>query len=355
MPVPVRTGRGGIGVHELVLTRERSGVPMSAHPSFTPPTQFDGAPALDTVGQGVERILDAVGAHAGAGDAATQMADALSDLMARWVRPMPSVNASRLLRTDLGRHLLTWMCDDPDGCAAAYDEAVDAFPEAGIPRLTGHGDDREMPLWRAGVDGVRERATAADLRDWLDGDGRAPLYPRALLLTALVRLGMCDLFVHGTGGATYDRAMERWIEGWLGVRPAPVAVVSATVRLPLLGDTLPPDTATAVARVRRGWHDPETLDGAGSRGVEKQTLLASIDAAPRNSTERRARFHAMHERLSTLRRDRIDPLDALRAAVDTARAQSAARRVAVRRDWPFPLYDTATLDALAARVREPFV
>jgi len=28
------------------------------------------------------------------------------------------------------------------------------------------------------------------------------------LLTALFRLGMCDLFIHGTAAPNYDRAME---------------------------------------------------------------------------------------------------------------------------------------------------
>ena len=64
-------------------------------------------------------------------------------------------------------------------------------------------------------------------------DGEAMLLmPRALLLTALVRLGMCDLFIHGTGGLIYDRVTEQWFADWLGQAEgsiAPMIGVTAAV------------------------------------------------------------------------------------------------------------------------------
>ena len=84
----------------------------------------------------------------------------------------------------------------------------------------------EVPLWRIRDDGRRMRAYDSDVERWLDDPPGAPrLMPRALMLTALVRLAMCDLFVHGTGGAAYDTVMEAWISSWLGVTPAPIGVV----------------------------------------------------------------------------------------------------------------------------------
>src|SRR5207237_6310283 len=135
----------------------------------------------------------------------------------------------------------------------------------------------ELPLWRIRPDGTRMHAYDSDVETGL-GSGQwsvvsdqrteqaeskiqnpkskiPPLLPRALFMTALVRLGMCDLFVHGFGGANYDRAMEVWIRDWLGVDVGPIAVVSATLRLTLKFDE---DCAADVEKVHNAarmlWH-----------------------------------------------------------------------------------------------------
>jgi hypothetical protein len=57
--------------------------------------------------------------------------------------------------------------------------------------------------------------------------------PRALALTLWARLLACDLFVHGIGGAKYDRITDGIIHRYYRCSPPAFACVSATLRLPL--------------------------------------------------------------------------------------------------------------------------
>jgi len=169
-----------------------------------------------------------------------------------------------------------------------------------------------------------------------------------------VRLGMCDLFVHGTGGARYDRAMERWLDDWLGLRPAPIATATASLRLPLGRPGEPPVALVDAQRaVRRAWHDPESGAGAGRPvpGPRKTDLLGAVNSAVRRSRERRRAFTRMHQALAELRRDHADRVDAARRQEQIARRQALEAPIAARRDWAFPLYPPEMIDELAVAVR----
>ena len=259
------------------------------------------------------------------------MAHALADLMRPWVKPMTHITASDLVETSLSRAMMMEMVRDPHACAHAYNAAVRAVPEAGVGPLLIRDDYVELPLWRLAPDGRRMRAYDNDLERWLHQPCSAPrLMPRALYMTALLRLGMCDLFVHGTGGAVYDVAMEQWIESWLGVTPAPKAVASATLTLPLTepGD-IEVDPIRACAEARRAWHNPEPPDPrkeTGEPGEVKRELLAAIEQAPRGSLRRRLAFFAMHEQLATLRSMHIGHVERLAAGGAESRAPAAGPR-----------------------------
>lgn len=258
--VPVRRPDGGLTNRTVTLTAPRPDVPMALHEPFTPPRPpLHWNLALPSVRNGVQRIFDAVYAHRDAPNAALQMAAALAELMRPWIGPMPNVTASDLVETSLARALLEAMASDPRGCAEHYNRAVSAVPESHIGPLVIRDDYVELPLWRVRPDGRRMRAYDNDIERALETDDPPRLLPRALCMTALIRLGMCDLFVHGTGGARYDRAMELWIHDWLGVDVAPIVVATATAHLPL-GDPDEPrlDRDAEIAAARRLWHDPES-------------------------------------------------------------------------------------------------
>ena len=56
---------------------------------------------------------------------------------------------------------------------------------------------------------------------------------RALITTLWARLALCDLFMHGIGGAKYDQVTDRLIETFFGTTPPGIMVLSATLHLPI--------------------------------------------------------------------------------------------------------------------------
>jgi hypothetical protein len=78
--------------------------------------------------------------------------------------------------------------------------------------------------------------------------------PRAVVTTMFSRLVLSDIFLHGVGGAHYDRLTDVIIERFFGI-PAPGFVVaSATFLLPL---QLPPVSEEEVSQVRQQLRDSE--------------------------------------------------------------------------------------------------
>lgn len=344
--IPVRKRDGSFGIRQIELTRPRPGVPMGLHESFEPesPPSLDGLnPALPSVSTGVETIYKAVAAHANEANAARQMAAALNDLMRPWAKPTPAACASAFVNTQFGRALLEKIVDDPQLCARLYNEAVAAVPDAGVGPLLVRDDYVELPLWRIREDGARMHAYDSDVEKLLDGDD-IKLMPRALFMTALLRLVVCDLFVHGKGGANYDRAMELWARSWLDLDPCPIAVVSADVLLPLRGDEEESITVDdAILAHRKLWHEPAGRDA-------KAEYIKKIAAAPRRSAERKRLYLAMQEELEKHREARADDIKRSAENVERARRMENDRAIALRRDWAFPLYPRESIDALASAV-----
>jgi len=311
--------------------------------------------ALPSVGAGVDRVVRALDRHRDEPSGARQGARAVTDLMERWVSPMTLLFASDLLTTTFGTTLLREMRERPERCVAAYNRAVSRRPATGIRPLTVRGEQVELPVWRLDDDGRRHPAYAMDLDD--DGVPDSRLRPRALLMTAIMRLAVSDLFIHGRGGRGYDAVMEAWIADWLDLAPAAAVMAAADLRLPL-AEFIPeaPPLDEAIERVRHCWHDPPTCaEPGGVRPSDaKRAWLERIAAQPSGSLERRRVFYDMHEWLEAERAARAHDLDAAREEADRARQAAAARAVASRRDWAFPLYPEGSIDRLAEAVRAAF-
>ena len=346
--IPVRRADGSLDIKRVELTPSRPGVPMGMHEPFDPgpaPKWDSIEPALPSVRDGVKAIYRAVSAHRDAPNAALQMAGALNDLMRLWVRPMPPACATEFIKTSFGRALLQKMVEDPQQCARLYNEAVRAVPEAGIGTLLIRDDYVELPLWLIREDGTRAHAYDGDVESMFDGND-IKLMPRALFMTAMLRVVVCDLFVHGRGGANYDRAMEIWVRSWLGVEPHPIAVVSADVRLPLREEEEhAPSVENAIREYRRLWHNPGV-------GDVKQEYIKMIAGAPRRSAERKQLFLAMHEKLEIARQGRTSDVERAAGVIEIARRSACDRAIAGRRDWAFPLYPRENIDGLAGALAE---
>jgi hypothetical protein len=57
--------------------------------------------------------------------------------------------------------------------------------------------------------------------------------PRALMTTMYARLVLCDLFIHGIGGAKYDEVTDAIIRRSMGIEPPRYLTATATIQLPL--------------------------------------------------------------------------------------------------------------------------
>jgi len=266
-------------------------------------------------------------------------------------RPRYLVTASSLTSTTLWGALMDRMRDEPRGAWEAYNRAAAAHPNAGVAALERRASGGcEIPCWLITDDGERHRAFEHDLRR-----SGALLWPRALLMTAVVRLALCDLFIHGAGGYEYDRITEQWLGEWLGGALAPRAMVTATMTLDF--DRRPADERD-LARAR--WmthHLPFNIDRflddlAPKR--QREAILREIESLPRGSAPRRAAF----DRMRSLQRDLVRVhqalLDEAREALRLTQRRVEEVSLINDRTWAFPLHDHAALERLRESIERRF-
>lgn len=288
-----------------------------AHPDI--PTGSAGFPDALDLPPAFAAIADAL--RAAEGDTiAERTARANARLIAdRLDIPSPTLLfATRLNQLDAFTGLVDRMATDPASCVRAYNAAARAHPDAGVrPLLASDRAARyELPLWRLRPSGPRQPVMSSELPDI----PREELAPRALLMTLLLRLVACDLFIHGTGGEIYDRVTDQWARDWLGRTLAPTAIATAT-----LYPTGLADAPTEKELAKKRWHARTArfrpdLVGDAERESERRTLVDSIAALPRRSAERAA----LYGRLKSLEATHRDEHGARIARLD-AEAESAAR------------------------------
>jgi hypothetical protein len=96
------------------------------------------------------------------------------------------------------------------------------------------------------------------------------LRPRALATTMYARLFLCDLFIHGIGGAKYDELGDSITRKYFGIETPELMVVSATVLLPIdqsianarfdgRAPTMPKTVSATRLEIRRTHFAPETF------------------------------------------------------------------------------------------------
>ncbi len=125
-----------------------------------------------------------------------------------------------------------------------------------VPDLQRDGDRVELPVWVYRIGEPRRRLFVArgddriglfaddesigevgvsELSAWESAEstlanmGGCVFRPRALSLTLWARLFAGDLFIHGIGGAKYDRVTDELVRRYFGVEPPAMACVSATM------------------------------------------------------------------------------------------------------------------------------
>jgi hypothetical protein len=99
-----------------------------------------------------------------------------------------------------------------------------------FPNLRVNDATCELPFWV-----VDQRSGHRQVLDVCAAEGGFPTsdddlqwIPRGPLISATLRLLFADLFVHGTGGGTYDQFTDELMRTWWKVEPSPFAVVSGS-------------------------------------------------------------------------------------------------------------------------------
>lgn len=319
------------------------------------PAPTDAHPACRA--GGLERVRRALTGAASREGLGAQWAGAMESLCTEEGFPLGasgaragarSFSATAMARTSLFGEVLARMKADPGRAAETYNAAAERDPGAGIRALR-VDEDVELPLWFLEPGRARRPVFASDLESWRDGPALAP---RALLMTGLLRAHACELFIHGRGGGRYDRITEDWFSAWLGARLAPVAVVSADVRLPLLDGPVPSAREVAQARglAHRARHDPALLgDAAG--GEAKRAAVAEIARRRRAGENPAPVFAHLHRMLEAARAQAPSRLAAVDAMAGDVARRFAQREVAGARDWPWVLASAGVLEALRLGVR----
>ena len=331
-----------------VLPQPPAGVPSCALPT-SPPGATDASAPLQSIARGVSSITEALRRHAAGANLGAQTGLAITDLMRPWAPMPPPIFASALARTESFADLVRRMVEDAPACIAAHNAAAALVPEARLAPLAS-GPRFELPLWRLRPGRARARVYADDIAIIPPSE----LAPRALLLTGFLRLYACDLFIHGAGGAVYDRITERWLGDWLGRPLAPTTMATATLMLPLLAEA-----PTLEAIDRAAWtahharHDP-ALIGDHSAAQRKATLVELIRSTRQRGADPLPHYRELQTLLAETRAKRAGSLAELDSRAASLRSQRDQARIASDRTWAFPLHDAAALDALAATIRGAF-
>lgn len=331
----------------------RAGMPAATLPASGATAHLKLSSPLESVAHGADRIARAYHDHRDAPNAAGQAGEATAELLEELGLHGQLLYATGLASTDLFASLVAKMREDPDGLARAYNGAVARRPHAGVGLLeiSEVNHRYELPLWRIRPGMARQRVFEEDL----DSIPAGELAPRALLMTALLRMAGCELFIHGSGGAQYDLVTEDWIRGWLGVELAPAALMTATLRLPL--DASAPgehDVERAIWLAHHARHDPSSL-GESDPAATKLRYVKQIESLREVGDDPEPTYHEMQAFLRRYRAQHAERLDRLAVDAEELAGRAASRAVAADRTWAFALHERAALDGLREAVNDQFL
>ncbi len=313
------------------------------------PAAFGGRVHPGVRADAIMRAREAIARHGRCASLAMQMACGERDLLGSLVEAYEIVPATAFARTDLFGEFVERMARDGRAMARAYNEACRRHPEAGVRPLIERPGGVEVPLWR-----VRPGEARLPVFDCQLGEiPLEELAPRALLMTAMARLAGCELFVHGTGGAVYDRITQAWVRTWLGEEIGPMAVASATLRLEGLARGVPDEREIQrlIARAHRARHDPAIV-GDAQRARRRRELVEAIERARASGSDPAPHFRALHALIDEHRRAHADAIAAIEDEATRARDRRDAARLAHDRTWAFIFHDERALSDLRDAIAE---
>ena len=300
-------------------------------------------PATPEIARRLGRLHETIGKHADASSVAMQATQAIFDTISE-VSPRPVIIApTQFARTDLFREILSIASEDPGHFAGSFNEAVERVPDSGVAPVS--LGNEELPMWRLDEQGRRVRARAGDARR---GE---PLLPGGLLMTGLMRLAGCDLFIHGTGGRSYEPVNDLWLPGLIEGPLAPFVTATATVHLDFDDD----EPATQREAAHAAWlahhvrHEPALLDEQNAQRTKRE-LAARIESLPRHSSERRALYEEILAILDRMRQEHAEEIRQFERDAERMKRLAMEHRLRTDRTWCAALHKPEKLKELGKAI-----
>ncbi len=205
---------------------------------------------------------------------------------------------------------------------------------------------------------------------------------RALTTTLFARLYLCDLFIHGIGGAIYDQITDRLIETIYGQHIPQFLVVTATLHLPL-GEGF----SATMADVRRHqallrdlqqnpWRHLPSCEELSSRADLNHQMLCRQLAQLRQERDlllmeqkicdqkadrnlprrtRRQKNRQRYLRLNEIRRELLTivspQIQKVLEDIETLRQEVAANKILKSREYPWCLFPVEDLHRLVTQIQ----
>ncbi len=175
--------------------------------------------------------------------------------------------------------------------------------------------------------------------------GGVRIRSRALVTTLWARLALGDLFIHGIGGAKYDRLTDMLIERFFGLRPPHFMVLSATLHLPIERDRATADDAQAIERELRGltYHPEQYLDGLADAPADLLADKRRWIETPQTVENARRRCRAIRAGNAALQPWLDDRRKRLQEQQTRVLRRLRAESVLAWREYAFCLYPEPTL------------
>ncbi|RNC80510.1 MAG: hypothetical protein ED559_01480 [Phycisphaera sp.] len=300
-------------------------------------------PATDEIAHRLELIHEALTRHAGEASVARQVTNALFDMLRDVIETPKVVYPSDFMKTEFFDEIRSLASGDPGGFAGGFNDSVDNVPDSGVAKVSLPSE--ELPMWRIDDRGRRQRARAGDAR------GHETLLPGGLLMTGMMRAAGCDLFIHGTGGRSYEPINDQWLTPMLEQVLAPFTTVTATLHMDFgdEGTVTQQEARNARWRAHHARHQPSML-GDEMLQSRKMDLVGEIDALPMRSPARGTKYAEMQGLLGEMRREHSGEIQELDREAGLAERRAAEHRLRTDRTWSCALHSPGRLAELARAI-----
>jgi hypothetical protein len=295
-------------------------------------------------------------------------------------RPYAELPVSRLTRTPEFRLFATHILRDAMRFASSYNRHLDDYRDRynvrsaaqPFPNLARDGPRTELPFWiirggrrrpvfvertgdRVSLSAGEEEVAQVPVRGEPAGLDDVEIRPKALALTAFKRLCLVDFFIHGVGGARYDRVTDAVLRDFFNLTPPAYAVVTSTLHLPL-SEFDPTEERDALRRRLLDLrHNPErllTAPGIEQRRwiEEKWSLIRRLEDPALSRRDRREATHRIREINEHLARGLADESASIERRLAALAGVSEASAAATHRAYPFCFFLPASVEDLVGRI-----